>query len=154
MIGCCSTPLSSVWHSVSGGFVLLLLSWAVINGPRARTSRKTMRERVPPLQNSKKGHQKWAASPPTLRAGFSSFGYGYGYGGKPDAASAAQGMCQEQSEAQLSEGTREYSERRNARVRRRADAFVRFLRKLREVQKSATPGAVGEQKHSCDSFGN
>ena len=33
-----------------------------------------MRERVPPLQNSKKGHQKWAASPPTLRAGFSSFG--------------------------------------------------------------------------------
>ena len=54
--------------------MLYLLSWAVINGPRATTSRKTMRERVPPLQNSKNGHQRWAASPPTLRAGFSSLG--------------------------------------------------------------------------------
>ena len=39
-----------------------------------RKPRTTMRERVPTLQNSKKGHQKWAASPPTLRAGFSSVG--------------------------------------------------------------------------------
>ena len=45
-----------------------------INGQRAKNSRKTMRERVPSLQNSKQGHHKWAASPPTLRAGFSSFG--------------------------------------------------------------------------------
>ena len=45
-----------------------------VNGLRAKTSRKSMRERVPSLQDSKKGHQKWASSPPTLRAGFSSFG--------------------------------------------------------------------------------
>ena len=50
-----------------------VLSSERINGQRAKTSRKAVRERVPPLQNSKKGHQKWAASPPTLRAGFSSF---------------------------------------------------------------------------------
>ena len=42
------------------------------NGQRAKTSRVSTRERVPPLQ--KEGQQKQAASPPTLHAGFSSFG--------------------------------------------------------------------------------
>ncbi len=41
-----------------------------INGQRAKTSRKTMRERVPPLQNSKNPHAKWAAKPLTFRALF------------------------------------------------------------------------------------
>ena len=35
---------------------------------------KTKPERVPPLQISQGGHQKMAASSPTLRAGFLSFG--------------------------------------------------------------------------------
>ena len=51
-----------------------MLSWGIINGRRAKPSRKTMRERVPTFQHSKKGHQKWVASPPSLRAGFSGFG--------------------------------------------------------------------------------
>ena len=51
-----------------------VLSSERINGQRAKTYRKTMREGVPPLQNSKGRHQKWAASPPTLRAGSSGFG--------------------------------------------------------------------------------
>ena len=51
-----------------------ILTWAVINGPRAKTSRKNMRERVPPLQNSKNPHANWAAKPPTFGTPFSSFG--------------------------------------------------------------------------------
>ena len=54
-------------------FFFCLLSWAVVNGPRAKTSRKTMRERVPPLQNSKNLHAKWAAKLPTFGALLSSF---------------------------------------------------------------------------------
>ena len=46
------------------------MSLEIISGALAKSSRKTMRKRGPPLQNSKKGHQKWAASPPILRAGF------------------------------------------------------------------------------------
>ena len=52
----------------------LLLSSERINGQRAKTSRKTMRERVPPLQNSKNPHAKWAAKPPTFGTLFWSFG--------------------------------------------------------------------------------
>ena len=46
-------------------FFVIVLSSERINGQRAKTSRKTMRERVPPLQNSKNPHAKWAAKPPT-----------------------------------------------------------------------------------------
>ena len=47
-----------------------------MNGLRAKTWRKSGRERVPPLQNSKKGHQKWAAATPTLRANSCELGRG------------------------------------------------------------------------------
>ena len=70
-----------------------------INGLRAKHSGKTMRERVPPLQNSKNPHAKRAAKPRTFAALFWSFG-SVRFGGKPDAASAAQGVCQEQGEAE------------------------------------------------------
>ena len=55
---------------------LFLLSSERINGLRAKTSRETMRERVPfHLSKTRtKRHQKLAAAPPTLRASFSSFG--------------------------------------------------------------------------------
>ena len=48
----------------------ILLSSERLNGRRAKTSRKTMRERVPPLQNSKHPHAKWAAKPPPFGALF------------------------------------------------------------------------------------
>ena len=46
----------------------ILLSWEMINGRRAKTSRKAMRERVPPLRNSNNPHAKWAAKPSTFGA--------------------------------------------------------------------------------------
>ena len=52
----------------------VILSTERVNGRRAKTSRKTMRERVPSLQSSKNPHAKWAAKPPTFGALFSSFG--------------------------------------------------------------------------------
>ena len=52
----------------------LIVSSEIINGQRAKTSRRTMRERVAPFQNSKNPHAKWAAKPPTFGALFSSFG--------------------------------------------------------------------------------
>ena len=52
-----------------------VLSSERVNGQRAKNlEKKLCASEFQPLQNSKKGHQKWAASPPTLRAGFSSFG--------------------------------------------------------------------------------
>ena len=57
--------LCADWRSVSS---------QQINGHRAKTSRKTMRQRVPPLQNSKNPHAKRAAKPPTFGALFSGSG--------------------------------------------------------------------------------
>ena len=60
--------------SVQGGFESMLLLRAIVSEKMKKTSRKFMSERVPHVQNSRKGHKILAASPPILRAGFSSFG--------------------------------------------------------------------------------
>ena len=50
------------------------LSSERIHGQRAKTLRKTMRERVQPFENSKNPHAKWAVKPSTFGALFLSFG--------------------------------------------------------------------------------
>ena len=59
---------------VDFGEIETLLSRARISDNFANSSANIMRNQNSTPQNSKKGHQKWAASPPILRAGFSSFG--------------------------------------------------------------------------------
>ena len=56
---------------VNNWFSLLL--YETISGLRAKTSSKTIGIRDPPIQSSKNGHQKLAATPPTLRVGCSCF---------------------------------------------------------------------------------
>ena len=51
-----------------------LLSSERINGQRAKTSKKTMRERIPPLQNSKKGTKSGRLRRPLCVRDFASFG--------------------------------------------------------------------------------
>ena len=67
-----AADVAAAWRGRSCGYWLLLS--ARNNGQRAKTSRKVMRERVPPFQNSKNLYAKWAAKPPTFGALFPSFG--------------------------------------------------------------------------------
>ena len=59
---------------VSGDEDMRLLSQEIISDNIAKSSENIMRNRVPPLQNSKNLHAKMAALPPFFDAIFSSFG--------------------------------------------------------------------------------
>ena len=63
-----SSPGEMVGTHFPNNYNILLR--AVVSGKNEKTSRNFMSERVPHVQNSRKGHQILAASPPILRAGF------------------------------------------------------------------------------------